>query len=360
MPHQPLSFCLELSHHRWLYAESPAAGVARVVELARLADEAGLDSIWVSEDTEAWDAFAVLGALARETARIRLGTGVVNPFHRHPNLIAASVATLDHLSGGRAFLGLGRGQPEWYERALGVDADAPLARLDQTFDLLHQWWHAPHRATSDGPWQIREWERTINPLQTPPPIYLAAVGPKALKLAGKRADGVLFNELSSVTFMSEAIATVRRAAADAGRDPERLAFFARVGLMVTDNPEPVLQRRKNVIAMIHTLPGMDRLIQTPDFDVPAIMTEVRRLMRTEDTLAAGGGFADLRRAGDIDAARAAIPTELVARLAVVGSAQIVRQRLAELTRIGVTHVFVSGADMPREGWSALLDRIRPG
>ncbi|MGH2562785.1 MAG: LLM class flavin-dependent oxidoreductase, partial [Thermomicrobiales bacterium] len=290
---------------------------------------------------------------------IRLGTGVVNPFHRHPNLIAASVATLDHLSGGRAFLGLGRGQPEWYERALGVDADAPLARLDQTFDLLHQWWQAPHRATSDGPWRVRDWERTINPLQTPPPIYLAAVGPKALALAGKRADGVLFNELSSVAFMTSAIATVRQAASDAGRNPDRLAFFARVGLMVTDDPEPVLERRKNVIAMIHTLPGMDRLTQTPGFDVPAILAEVRRHMRTAETLAAGGGFADLRRAGDLDAARAAIPTELVARLAVVGTARNVRERLAELTRIGVTHVFVSGTDMPRDRWPELLSRIRP-
>ncbi|MGH2561381.1 MAG: LLM class flavin-dependent oxidoreductase, partial [Thermomicrobiales bacterium] len=67
MATHPLRFCLELSHHRWLSADSPAAGVARVVDLARLADEAGLDSIWVSEDTEAWDAFAVLGALSRET-----------------------------------------------------------------------------------------------------------------------------------------------------------------------------------------------------------------------------------------------------------------------------------------------------
>lgn len=354
-----LQFCLDLSHHRWLNARTPALGVARVVELARRADEARLDSIWVSEDTEAWDAFAVLGALTRETTRIRLGTGVANPFHRHPNLIAASVATLDHLSGGRAFLGLGRGQPEWYGRALGVDASAPLARLEQTFDLLQQWWQPPHRATADGPWQVRGWERTIHPLQQRPPVYLAAVGPRALALAGRRADGVLFNELASVEFMTQAIAAARQAAVQVGRDPERLAFFARVGLAVTDDPDRVLEQRKNVIALIHTLPGMDRLTQTAGFDVPAIMREVRRLMRTEETLAAGGGFADLRRTGDLAAARAAIPTELVARLAAVGTARVVRERLVDLTRIGVTHVFVSGAEMPDHDWRIMLSELRP-
>jgi 5,10-methylenetetrahydromethanopterin reductase len=358
MATQAVRFCLEMSHRYWQNARDPAAGVARVVDLARRADEAGLDSVWISEDTDAWDAFAVLGALARETRRVRLGTGVVSPFQRHPNLIAASLATLDWLSGGRAFLGLGRGQTEWY-RALGEDVTAPLARLEQTFDLLHQWWVPPHRATSDGPWRVTGWERAIHPLQARPPIYLAAVGPQALALAGRQADGVLFNELASPEFMADAIRRVRQAAAAAGRDPADLAFFARVGLAVTDDPAPLLERRKSVVAVIHALPGMDRLTQTAGFDVPAIMREVRRLMRTDEVLARGGAFRELNRIGDLASAKAVIPTELVARLAVVGPAAEVRRRLAELAAIGVTHVFVSAADMPPTDWAALLDRVRP-
>src|SRR4029450_8414284 len=86
----PLQFALALDHLAWTRGE-PAAAVSKTIHHARLADEAGFDSVWLNEDPEGWDAFAFLGALARETTSVRLGTGVTNPFHRHPNLIAASV-----------------------------------------------------------------------------------------------------------------------------------------------------------------------------------------------------------------------------------------------------------------------------
>lgn len=343
----PMRFCVDLTYAAWTRARDPAAAVARSVEIARVADAAGLDSLWVSEDPEGWDAFAVLGALARETERIRLGTGVTNPYLRHPNLLAASVATLDRLSGGRAFLGLGRGQTEWYERALGMDVGRPLAVLEETIGLLRGWWAAPHRASSapaaDGEshFRVREWERAIAPLQRHIPVYLGAVGPKALALAGRLADGVLFNDLASIKFIRSAVTAVRTAAIAAGRDPEVFEFYARAGVTVTDDPAPVLERKKATIALIHALPGMERLLDVPGFDIPSIMADVRRAMRTDEVLAAGGGFPALRRAGDLDAARAAIPNELVAHLAVVGTLPHVRARLREFADAGVTHVFLA-------------------
>ncbi len=298
------------------------------------------------------------------TTRARLGSGVTNPYLRHPNLLAASVATLDRLAAGRAFLGLGRGQPEWYARALGVETGDPLATLEETIGLLRRWWSPPHRATAEGqgrgaPFGVRDWERTVHPAQPPPgpPIYLAAAGPKALALAGRRADGVVFNALTSDTFLAEAIPAVRAAAAAAGRDPTRLAFFLRTAVAVTDDPVPILERQKTLIALVNALPGMDRLLATPGFDVPAVMAEVRRRMRTADVLARGGGFAALRRAGDLPAARAAIPTELVARLAIAGPLSHVRARLATLTALGVTHVSVAPPE-PGEGVDRFAETLR--
>jgi 5,10-methylenetetrahydromethanopterin reductase len=342
----PLKFCLALNHLAWTRGDSTTA-VDRTVASARLADEAGLDSLWLNEDPEGWDAFAVLGALARETSRVRLGTGVTNPFHRHPNLIAASVATVDRLSGGRAFLGLGRGQPEWYARALGIEVGSPLDRLAETLDLLRQWWTPPHRASSAGPLRIDGWERSIFPLGRPP-IYLAAVGPKALDLAARHADGVLFNELASPEYVAEAIARVRAGAAAAGRDPNALAFFVNPAVTVSDDPEPVLERKKGLIATVHVLPGMDRLLTAPGFDVPAIVGRVRRAMNVEAILARGGGFPELRREGDLAAARRAIPTGLVAHLAAVGPLPVVRDRLREFARAGATHVFFDRDGLPAD------------
>ncbi len=356
----PLKFALSLDHLAWTRGNA-AATVAKSVRYARLADEAGFDSVWLNEDPEGWDAFAVLGALSRETTRLRLGTGVTNPFHRHPNLMAASVATLDRLTGGRAFLGLGRGQPEWYARALGIEPHPPLALLEETLDLLDQWWTPPYRAMADGPLAIHGWERSIAPVARPP-IYLAAVGPKALELAGRRADGVLFNELASPAYLSWAIAHVRESAVNAGRNPDDLAFFVNPAVYVTDDPEPVLERKKEFIATVHALPGMDRLLETPGFDVAGIVTSVRQAMKTEEVLKRGGGFPDLRREGDLDAARRAIPTELVAHLAVVGPLGIVRDRIKTLAELGATHIFLDRRGLPGDAgavralMNALLDR----
>src|SRR5665648_511493 len=102
-----LKFALDAGPGQWAAAQrrddraAVRQAVDRTIELARIADAAGIESIWLLEDPDGWDAFAVLGAMARATARIRLGTGVTSPYYRHPSLLAASVSTLDLLSDGR-------------------------------------------------------------------------------------------------------------------------------------------------------------------------------------------------------------------------------------------------------------------
>jgi 5,10-methylenetetrahydromethanopterin reductase len=344
-----LGFCTGLSHRVWSPPEPSRDAASSTAEIARVADEAGIGTFWVSEDPEGWDAFAVLAALARETTRIRLGPGVCNPYLRHPNLIAASVATLDTLSSGRAFLGLGRGQREWYERVFGIDVGDPVAVLEESVGLVRKWLTPPFRASSDGLFRVTEWERSIGPIQLEVPIYLAAAGPRALALAGRIADGVLFNALSSTEYIAGAVKTARDSAARVGRDPTRLRFFLRTEVMITDDPEPILERHKRVIATINALPGMDRLLVTDGFDVPAIMADVRRAMKTKAILARGGGFPALRREGDFVAAQAAIPIELVARLDIVGPLEHVRSRLRDVAAVGITDVFLPP---PKPGQSA--------
>jgi len=347
---EPLRFSLDATPGSWAAAQRRGdrdairQAVDRTVELARIADAAGIESIWLLEDPDGWDAFAVLGAMARATERIRLGTGVTNPYYRHPSLLAASVATLDLLSDGRAFLGLGRGQAEWYERSLGMKVGKPVRALRESFDLLGQWWSSEMRATSAGTateFAIDDWERVFRPLQSRVPMYLAAVGPLALKLAGECADGVLFNDLSSIQFMREAIRTVRDAASARGRDPTRLSFYARAAVTITSDPEALYERRKSTVAAIHVLPGMERLLESPGWDTARIIADVRQAMRTEETLGRGGGFGHLRRAGDLDAAKRAIPTQLMRELVVAGTVQEVRARLAQFQEIGITHVFLA-------------------
>src|SRR5690606_28261068 len=145
--------------------------------------------------------------------------------------------------------------------------------------------------------------RVTGPVQERLPIYLAAVGPQALSVGARYADGIIFNDLASVTFMERSIREVRAAAGAAGRDPDALRFFARSAVTISDDPGAIYERRKATVAMIHALPGMERLLETPGFDTDAMIAEVRRVMRTNEVLARGGNFPELRDAGDLDAAR---------------------------------------------------------
>ena len=350
-----MRFALSIDHRDWTRGGAAEA----TLQLAQRADASGFDSLWITEDPDGWDAFGVLGAISQRTSRISLGTGVTNPYHRHPNLIAASAATLDRLAPGRIFLGLGRGQPEWYERSLGMDVGSPLARLEETISLLHQWWSPEAVASNVGEFQIDAWKRVISPV-IPPPIYLAAAGPKALDLAGQVADGVLFNMLATPIYLEKAIGRVRESAEAAGRNVGDLQFIANPEIVVTDEPAPFLAGRKRFVANVLTLPGMETILENPELDVPGIMRRVRAHMKTDELLARGGAFADFAEHGDLAAAVAEMPDALVEAGSVIGPISTVTERIQEFAGLGLTELMVSRSMLSGTSGEirAMLDAFR--
>ena len=104
---------------------------------ASLAEELGFDSVWIAEDYFQGGAFSVATACALATTRIRIGIGVVNPFTRHPALLAMETASLDILSQGRVTLGIGTGSPGWM-RQMGINFAAPLSALREGSQLVRR------------------------------------------------------------------------------------------------------------------------------------------------------------------------------------------------------------------------------
>jgi 5,10-methylenetetrahydromethanopterin reductase len=169
---------------------TPEHPVERVVELGVAAERAGYDAVFTSCHYNNRDPFAVLARLAGETERVRLGPGVANPYETHPVALAGKVATLAELSDGRALFGIGPGDPSTL-RNLGLEDERGLRPVLEAFKTARKLW-AGERVTHEGAFDARD--AGLN-FEVPGeiPVYVGGEGPHMCRMAGKHADGLLFN-----------------------------------------------------------------------------------------------------------------------------------------------------------------------
>jgi len=190
----------------------PPAGVGAVAQAAELA---GFRAVFVAEGHG--DALALCHPVAAATRHARVGTAIANAALRPPVLAAKTAAQLDHASDGRFILGLGVANTVMNAR-FGLEPHPPLAMIGEYVAVVR----AVLGGSPDGH-EGRVYRTGMVPLDSPPvraglPIYLAALGPQMLELAGRIADGVILN-LMSPAQAGEAARAVRAAAQAAGRDP---------------------------------------------------------------------------------------------------------------------------------------------
>jgi alkanesulfonate monooxygenase SsuD/methylene tetrahydromethanopterin reductase-like flavin-dependent oxidoreductase (luciferase family) len=196
--------------------------------VAAAAEEAGFGAVFVAEGHG--DALALCHPVAAATRRVRVGTAIANAALRPPVLAAKTAAQLDHATGGRFVLGLGVANTIMNGK-FGIAPFAPLPMIEEYVGVL--------RAVlggSPGGYDGQVYRTGMVPLDSPPvraglPVYLAALGPRMLALAGRIADGVILN-LMTPAQAGAAAGVVRAAAASAGRDPasvERTAAGGRPG-----------------------------------------------------------------------------------------------------------------------------------
>lgn len=183
-------------------ASAEQFGPRELLEFSCLAEEVGFDSVFISDHFQPWKhngghapySFAWLGALGARTERIIMGTSVVTPtFRYHPSIVAQAVATLATLSPGRVVLGIGTGESLNEVPALGIawpGFKERQGRLREAVELMKRLWRE-ERVSYAGQYYRTE-KATI--YDRPPdgvPIYIAASGPTAAKMAGELAEGFI-------------------------------------------------------------------------------------------------------------------------------------------------------------------------
>jgi F420-dependent oxidoreductase-like protein len=189
------------------------------------------------DDAHCLEGIAMHAALAVETSRVQVGSLVYSVGYRHPAVLAKAITTIDHLSGGRAAMGLGAGWAEVEYKAYGIEFPRTGTRLDQLEEaaacvrgLLHD-----DTTTFDGRWfTLTEARNEPRPVQAKLPIWIGGAGERrTLRIAAQYADGWNVPLVSPETFAHKR-AVLARHCEDVGRDPADIACAVNVGLAWTD------------------------------------------------------------------------------------------------------------------------------
>lgn len=203
---------------------------------AQVAEQLGFDSFWVPEDYAFPGAFSSCAAIAAVTSRIKIGTGVINPFTRHPVLIAMELAALDQISGGRAILGLGASIKLWIEEQMGIRYDKPLSALRDAVAIIRALFAGEQLEYQGRVFTAAGMRFNLEPLRAEVPIYLGATAPKALELAGEVADG-WFPFGFGPEAVGRAVERIRIGGNRAGRSLSDFAFSALIFTAVADDDQ---------------------------------------------------------------------------------------------------------------------------
>jgi len=190
------------------------------------------DSVWTPDMTELarfqdnphvhFDPLMMMGAAGAATSTIKVGVCVTDTIRRHPAMLAQAALTADHLSGGRAILGLGSGE-RMNITPYGMDFDKPVGKLEEAIKIMRLLWSTTKPVDFHG--KFHTLENAVLGLEphegVPPQVWIAAHGPRMLRITGRLGDGWLPTNIKPDAYATK-LAAIREAAEGAGRDPEAI------------------------------------------------------------------------------------------------------------------------------------------
>jgi F420-dependent oxidoreductase-like protein len=283
-----------------------------VLRIAQVAEEQGYDSIWVQE-AWAYEQFQLLTEIALVTKRIKLATGVANIFSRSAALLAMSAATLDEISGGRVILGLGTSGKKVVENLHGVPYVKPLTRMRETVGIMRTLWSGGRLSQEQSTlFQLRPFRLEMTPPRTDIPVYIASLQDKAIREIGRIADGWVPTFWPYKHF-KDGIALLAEGARQAGRDPKEIDVAPFVA--VIPMPDAGMAR-----AMIKPLVS---------FYIGGMGVYYHALFCKYGFKDNADLVRDLYNKGDRKQAAAAVSDDLIDAIAICGTPEHCREKLAE-------------------------------
>jgi F420-dependent oxidoreductase-like protein len=317
--------------------------IALVMEAERL----GFSVAWCAE-AYGNDAATVLTWIAAKTERIDVGSAIFQIPGRTPAMTAMTAATIDTLSGGRFRLGLGVSGPQVSEGWHGAKFDKPIGRTREYIDIIRMAF-ARERVRYDGEhYQLplpdgpgKPLKMIIHPVRDHMPIYLAAIGPKNLELAGEKCDGWLAI-FYDPEFAQDQLASIHAGMAKAGRSDAPFDVVPTLPVVVGDDVEACADPVRGYAALY--IGGMGSREQNFYNRLASRMGYEKEAKEIQDL------YLDRKYAE----AGAAVPFEFIDRTALIGSVERMAEKMQVLAAAGVTTLNVSGYGATQEERIATL------
>jgi F420-dependent oxidoreductase-like protein len=294
----------------------PGKDLPSAVARVRTAENIGYEAVFTTH-TMGRDGMITLAAYAAGTSKIKLGTGVVPCLPRHPIALGIEAATLDELAGGRLILGIGPSHQITMETFYGITLERPVVRMREYVTILRSMFTTAAVAF-DGDFYHAMYQFMGYEPRKDIPIFVSALAPGMLKLAGSACDGdILWGCLP--TYIRETVTpTIRAAATAAGRDPAAVTIVAAIPTALTANREAALEGFRKEFFVYMTLPFYRRAIAGAGYEGE---------LKAFDDAGAAGDFA-----GQLEAISDRMLDEFVA----VGDEKRIADKIAEYREAGVT------------------------
>lgn len=240
-----------------------ATKVDRLRADARWAEEAGLDTIWVPQIPDEFDALTAAALVGAETSRIEIGTAVVPVQPRHPIALAQQALSVQAVCTGRLSLGLGVSHHWVIDEMLGLPYEHLAPTMRAHLDVLDQALAGPGLVEVEN-----DRFRVHNPLDitdvTPTPVLIAALGPVMLRLAGERTDGTILWLADERAIATHVAPRITQAAEAAGRPAPRIVAGIPVCLCGDGEIDAAVERTNRILAEAEVSPNYQRLLDHGD------------------------------------------------------------------------------------------------
>lgn len=315
-----------------------ALSVPDSIAVAREAEARGFSTIWTGEAAGP-DAVTTLAVVGSHTERIGVATGVLPVQTRTPAVLGMTAASLGHVAPGRAALGLGLSSPAIVGDWNGLPFSHAVGQIREAVEIVRRVLTG-ERVTFAGRWyRCQNFRLAIPPPPRPVPIYLAALGPRMLELAGEVADGVLLNWIAPEA-VPNALRHVEVGARRAGRSVADLDVAAFVRTAVTDEPEEARQLLGREITGYAIVDAYARFFADCGY--------------ASEVEAVNAAW----KAGDRGGAVKQVSPRVLEGLGVVGGEDHCRARFGEFARHGVTQPVLIPIALGGDPKAALLRAVR--